>query len=67
MTAQEELYNTLLEAKKIIRIFHGADIDGRAEEYIWNLYENNAPEMKRINEVLAKYEFLKPTTGESGK
>lgn len=67
MTEVQELHAALLEAKKLIRSWHGMGIDPQAEQYMWNIYDRKSPEMIRINTILEKYKHLNPATGESGK
>lgn len=51
IAAAPELYEALKEAKEIIRIMHG--------DLAWGIYDQHSPEMKRINNALAKAEGRK--------
>ena len=51
IAAAPELYEALMEAKEIIRIMHG--------DLAWGIYDQHSPEMKRINNALAKAEGRK--------
>lgn len=42
----------LVDAKQIIRQWHGMNIPVQEEEIAWRIYEKNAPEMKTVNEAL---------------
>lgn len=48
ITAAPDLYEELVEAVNIIRVFHG--------ELGWEIYEQKSPEMQRIKAALAKVE-----------
>lgn len=53
------LLEALKEAKTAIRTWHGMGMGKENEESIWKLYEQNSPEMKRINAAIA--EAIAPT------
>jgi len=44
--AAPDLLEALIEAKELIEIFHGPDL--------WDIYNNQSPEMKRINQAIKK-------------
>ena len=44
----------LTHAVKVIRTFHGINIPQQDEKFVWNLYYQNAPEMKPLREALEK-------------
>jgi len=52
----EKLLNQLKEAKNIIRGWHGIGTSGFQEKAVWEIYDKNSPEMKRINDVIAEVE-----------
>lgn len=66
MNEAQELYNALLEAKKIIRKWHAINLDPQVEEFMWNEHDNYSEQMKPINKVVEKYKHLNPATGKSG-
>jgi hypothetical protein len=53
-----DLESALTEAVELIRQWHNMDTAGiltkQEHEMSWKIYQKNAPEMKRINAVLAK-------------
>lgn len=49
-----ELLEALEEAKTIIRQWHGMAMKQEDESKMWEIYERNAPEIKRINTILNK-------------
>lgn len=50
--AAPALLKALIEAKKIIRIWHGMGMPEQAERNMWIIYEGQSPEMKRINDAI---------------
>lgn len=53
-----ELHEALVDSKKQIRAWHGIGMPEQIEKEIWSIYDNQAPDMKRLNEVIAKTERL---------
>lgn len=51
----KKLVEALEEAKTIIRQWHGTAMSQEEESKMWEIYERNAPEMKRINSALNEY------------
>lgn len=51
-----KLLEALREAKSIIRTWHGMGAPKGVEKSMWELYDENAPEMKRINSAINEYE-----------
>jgi hypothetical protein len=46
------LLSSLIEAKVIIRTWHGMNMNEEDEKKMWAIYEKNAPEMKRLNTAI---------------
>jgi hypothetical protein len=52
----EKAVNGLNEAKKLIRGWHGMGMQAIPEAEMWNIYNKQSPEMKRLNELIALLE-----------
>lgn len=54
IAAVPDLLEALIQAKKIIRTWHGIGMSKENEDHLWSIYNNQAPEMKIINETIKK-------------
>ena len=48
----KELIEALVLAKETIRQHHGLGMSRNQEKTMWQIYNNNSPEMRKINEVI---------------
>ena len=54
MKSLQQSLDALNKAKKVIRQWHSMGATGEKELHMWEIYENNAPEMKPINSEVAR-------------
>ena len=54
-----EIIETLIKAKELIKAWHCMGMSEEITKKIWGIYEDMSPEMKPINELLKKYQYLK--------
>jgi hypothetical protein len=61
-SARERAYQAVVEAlrhaKQTIRAWHGMGMEGEQGEIAWDIYNQQAPEMKMINDALATLDAL---------
>jgi hypothetical protein len=61
--AFEELLNGLIAAKESIKTWHNMGASDEQASTMWSIYENNSPEMKKLNSLIAKYKLKEVSNG----
>ena len=56
----DDLEKALIGAKETIRVWHGmGSLDEKQQNSMWEIYDNQSPDMRPINWVLEKVRLLR--------